>query len=158
MTKIGVNQPCPCTSGKKYKKCCMINDLQEKQKIYNEMEKIEKEYINGQTTENSAKINFCIKHYKSIYPDYKVINLTDIMTPENYKQIQLKNFYKNTIILIEKTDKNIELFNQKSNNNTNDLIILYKGSYRIFEAIDILKYDNDIKNMINKRNNGINDI
>ncbi|MFV9631495.1 MAG: SEC-C metal-binding domain-containing protein [Methanosarcinales archaeon] len=23
-TKIGRNDPCPCGSGKKYKKCCMI--------------------------------------------------------------------------------------------------------------------------------------
>ena len=23
-TKIGRNQPCPCGSGKKYKKCCLI--------------------------------------------------------------------------------------------------------------------------------------
>jgi uncharacterized protein YecA (UPF0149 family) len=23
-TKIGRNQPCPCNSGKKYKKCCLI--------------------------------------------------------------------------------------------------------------------------------------
>ena len=23
--KIGRNEPCPCGSGKKYKKCCMLN-------------------------------------------------------------------------------------------------------------------------------------
>lgn len=23
-TKIGRNEPCPCNSGKKYKKCCLI--------------------------------------------------------------------------------------------------------------------------------------
>lgn len=28
MTKIGRNNPCPCGSGKKYKKCCLINPLQ----------------------------------------------------------------------------------------------------------------------------------
>ena len=26
MSKIGRNDPCPCGSGKKYKKCCMIKD------------------------------------------------------------------------------------------------------------------------------------
>ena len=28
--KIGRNAPCPCGSGKKYKKCCMDKDLKEK--------------------------------------------------------------------------------------------------------------------------------
>ena len=26
--KVGRNDPCPCGSGKKYKKCCMLNELQ----------------------------------------------------------------------------------------------------------------------------------
>jgi preprotein translocase subunit SecA len=31
--KIGRNDPCPCGSGKKYKKCCMLKDMmKEKQK------------------------------------------------------------------------------------------------------------------------------
>jgi hypothetical protein len=34
MTKIGRNQPCPCGSGKKYKKCCLnkpkLDSLSEK--------------------------------------------------------------------------------------------------------------------------------
>lgn len=30
--KIGVNDPCPCQSGKKYKKCCRLKDSQPTQK------------------------------------------------------------------------------------------------------------------------------
>lgn len=30
MKKIGRNDPCPCGSGKKYKKCCMIKDEERK--------------------------------------------------------------------------------------------------------------------------------
>ena len=30
MTKIGRNAPCPCGSGKKYKKCCLEKDLAER--------------------------------------------------------------------------------------------------------------------------------
>jgi SEC-C motif-containing protein len=29
MAKIGRNDPCPCGSGKKYKKCCLAKDEQE---------------------------------------------------------------------------------------------------------------------------------
>jgi len=25
-TKVGRNEPCPCGSGKKYKKCCLLNE------------------------------------------------------------------------------------------------------------------------------------
>lgn len=28
--KTGRNEPCPCGSGKKYKKCCLINETQPK--------------------------------------------------------------------------------------------------------------------------------
>jgi tetratricopeptide (TPR) repeat protein len=30
LNKIGRNDPCPCGSGKKYKKCCMIKDEQQR--------------------------------------------------------------------------------------------------------------------------------
>ena len=33
MAKIGRNDPCPCGSGKKYKKCCLNNSPQENDKI-----------------------------------------------------------------------------------------------------------------------------
>ena len=33
MSKIGRNDPCPCGSGKKYKKCCLNFSPQEKDKI-----------------------------------------------------------------------------------------------------------------------------
>ena len=31
MSKIGRNDPCPCGSGKKYKKCCLRKDQAAKQ-------------------------------------------------------------------------------------------------------------------------------
>jgi hypothetical protein len=33
MTKIGRNDPCPCGSGKKYKKCCLEKDLAERREL-----------------------------------------------------------------------------------------------------------------------------
>jgi hypothetical protein len=33
MTKIGRNDPCPCGSGKKYKKCCLEKDLTERREL-----------------------------------------------------------------------------------------------------------------------------
>jgi hypothetical protein len=34
MTKTGRNDPCPCGSGKKYKKCCLSNDEQAARAAY----------------------------------------------------------------------------------------------------------------------------
>lgn len=39
--KIGRNDKCPCGSGLKYKKCCLIKEVEEK-KLTNEMEMISK--------------------------------------------------------------------------------------------------------------------
>lgn len=36
--KIGRNEPCPCGSGKKYKKCCMDKDKEEKKAFMERME------------------------------------------------------------------------------------------------------------------------
>ena len=33
MAKIGRNDPCPCGSGKKYKKCCLEKDLTERREL-----------------------------------------------------------------------------------------------------------------------------
>ena len=39
--KIGRNDKCPCGSGLKYKKCCLIKDVEESQ-LLNELEMISK--------------------------------------------------------------------------------------------------------------------
>jgi hypothetical protein len=56
-------------------------------------------------------------------------------------------------MIVEKNDNNIELFDTKSNTDDNDIIIMFKGSYRTFNAKYIFKYDDDINKMITKRNN-----
>ena len=154
MTKIGVNDPCPCSSGKKYKKCCQSKDYDEKQKEYDELRKLEQIYMNGQT-EHSAKMNFCISHYNELFKDYKVINMTDHINLINYKQILTVNYNKNTLILVEKTASTQSLFNEKSNLESNDLMLIYKGGYKVFNALDILRYDKDIQNMVSNRDKGL---
>lgn len=154
MTKVGVNDPCPCLSGKKYKKCCRLKDYEEKCKKIEENEKLEKIYLNGQE-EHTDKMKYIINHYMDIFPDYKIIELSNYINVDNYKQILTLNYYKNTIILTERNELTQELFNKKSNIESNDLILIYKGAYKIFEAIDILKYDKDISNMITNRDKGL---
>lgn len=48
--KIGRNEPCPCNSGKKYKKCCIQKDAEEKKSLEHRCnfckEKLESESLN----------------------------------------------------------------------------------------------------------------
>lgn len=144
MTKISVNDKCPCLSGKKYKKCCFMKDIKLKQ---NEEDK----YYNGHDI-SSDKIKFCIDYYMKTYDNYKFIDVSNYINTDNYRTYQIKNYNNKTIMIVEKNDNNIELFNTKSNTDDNDIIIMFKGSYRTFNAKNIFKYDDDINKMITKRN------
>jgi hypothetical protein len=154
MTKIKPNEQCLCLSGKKYKKCCQTKDIINKNLQLDEINKLEKIYLNGQE-EHSNKINYCLKYYSELFPNCKIIDLSSYITNINYKQILTLNYYKNTIIIIEKNNINEELFYEKSPLMQNDILFIYKGSYKTFEAIDILKYDKDIKKMIENRDKGL---
>ena len=59
-------------------------------------------------------------------------------------------------MLIERTTQNEELFEEKSNDDNADIMFMYKGVYRVFNAKNILKYDEDINNIITKRDLGEN--
>jgi len=153
MTKIGVNDPCPCSSGKKYKKCCQSKHVEEKRKSIDEINVLKNIYLNGQK-EHTHKIKFCMEHYIVLLPDTKIIDLTEYINTDNYRQILTLNYNKNTLILVERTTSTELLFSEKSNIFSNDLILIYKGAYKTFEAIDIIKYDKDVINMIKNRDNG----
>ena len=124
-------------------------------KIVNKKQEEEQKYLNGQE-ESSDKMNFCINYYKKIYEKHKIINITDDINLDNYKTYQIKNYNNKTIMLIERTTQNEELFEEKSNDDNADIMFMYKGVYRVFNAKNILKYDEDINNIITKRDLGEN--
>jgi hypothetical protein len=146
MPKTKPNELCQCSSGMKYKKCCMNKDFDKKQED-------EQKYFSGQE-ESSDKMNFCINYYKKMFDKHKIINITNDINLDNYKTYQIKNYLNKTIMLIELTEKNQEVFENKSNDENADIMFMYKGVYRVFNAKNILKYDDDIKNIITKRDLG----
>lgn len=143
MNKLGVNDQCHCGSNKKYKKCCMKTDINKKQD-----ENLK--YTDGQT-EHSDKIKFCINFFSKLFENHKIINITDDITIDNYKTYLIKNFNTKTIMLIERTELTDELFREKSDSERNDIILMYKGGYKVFPVIDILKYEDDIKKFIESK-------
>ena len=143
MKKYKPNDMCLCNSGKKYKKCCFITDFYKKQEE-------DKKYINGQTEESSNNIKFCIDYYKKMFTKHKIIDITNDINLNNYKSYHIKNYTNKTIMLAERTKINDNLFIVKSDPQNSDcnLIFMYKGTYRIFKISDILRYDEDIKNVV----------
>jgi hypothetical protein len=49
----------------------------------------------------------------------------------------------------EKTEKNEEFFNSKSDSEDNDIIIMFAGGYKVIDSNNMLVYDDDIKGWIN---------
>lgn len=151
MTKLKPNDPCLCSSGKKYKKCCFMQDFNTK---YVE----EQKYINGQSNTSSDKMKFCIDYYKKMFEKHKIIDITTDITLSNYKSYHIKNYTNKTIMLAERIKNNDDFFLVKSDINKQDcdLIFMYKGVFRIFKVHDILKYDEDILDIVNRRDLGEN--
>ncbi len=148
MPKINPNDKCHCNSDKKYKKCCMIKDMNSKNDE-------ELKYLNGQDN-SSEKIKICMEHYKRLFDKHKIIDITDYINIDNYKIFQIKNYLNKTIMLATRTEKNNDLFIEKGNSDTFDLLIMYKGVYRIMNILDLYKYNDDIISVITKRDLGQN--
>ena len=119
MTKIKRNDKCPCGSSKKYKMCC-INNKNDK-------------YTKGQL-EHTKTIQDIIQTLRVNIPEeYKIINITDDLTEETYRDYQLHNMNDNIIMVAEKTIKSeLVFFSRVDNNQNTDIILMYKGSYRTF--------------------------
>jgi hypothetical protein len=140
MPKVGVNDLCPCGSQKKYKKCCMKNDSNKKQlnHINNEI------YMSGQET-STDKMLQVLDFYKKLFPKYSLIDITSYLNKDNYKTFLVKNYSNKTIMFAEKTDKNEEFFNSKSNSEDVDIIIMFGGGYKVIDSNNIGMYLDDVK-------------
>ena len=136
MKKIGRNELCYCKSNIKYKKCCFI-----KTDIYNIGQNISSDVIN-----NLKEI--LVLEFKK----YSIIDISNNLTTDNYINYLKKNYYNTVIMLAEKNNINNNIFIEKSINLNDDIIIMYKGGYRIINSNMILNYILNIKEFINVQN------
>ena len=149
MAKTGRNDICPCNSGKKYKKCCENTDMQKKA---NENEK----YSKGQP-ESSEILSDIKALILEDYEDHKAIDVTNDISIENYKTYQVRNYSEKIIMLAERTEKNSDFFTMKAGKVDDDFIVMYRGSYRIFNQNEFLSVYESIQKMINTRLAGLID-
>jgi hypothetical protein len=115
--KIGRNDMCLCGSNKKYKKCCLLKEEQE--------DKEDKE------------VHSIVQYLRVEFPTHKVIDITNKLTVETYRPLQIQHYSDNVIQFAEKNELNASVFLTRVPLDTYDIMILYHGSYRTFPKDDI---------------------
>jgi len=67
-------------------------------------------------------------------PEHVVIDITDDLSEDTYKEYQLKNMKGNVVMVAEKTDANAAVFRSRVNRTDSNIIVMYHGSYRTFAS------------------------
>lgn len=132
--KFDRNDKCFCGSNKKYKFCCVNVELSDKYQENN--------------LNSSNFIQKYINYLKSEFSNYKIIDISQGLELNNYKNYQLNNFQTKTIMIAERNQKNDDLFLEKGSLNGN-IIIMNHGAYICFESQEFQKTKVTIIKMIN---------
>jgi len=137
MTKTKRNELCPCDSGKKYKKCCLITNEKEK---YDRNESTNDIRIGKPLdTERLHRINQYLLDRYSI----RAINVTDILSSMNVNLINKENRNRNIVVVAERKHTNETVFKQRGGPE-NDMLIMYNNNYLCFN------YDSEWDEMITR--------
>lgn len=141
MPKPQRNEKCPCGSDKKYKQCCLKKD---EDKRIAEIDK----YSKGQE-EYSENLRMFADYLLEEYKDHKVINISSLLTEDNYRVFQVKNYEEKVIMIAEKNEVNKGVFGTRGMDN--DIIVMYRGSYRTFKINEMMNVLDSIDKMIQTR-------
>lgn len=148
MVKLKRNDKCHCKSGKKYKTCCLEED---------EKNRLEQNQLLNDMYENGHEISFELTEFHDFltteYKKYKIIDVTNVLTSTNYRQIQTKHLFANTIIIANRTDENDEVFRTRGDGAT-DWIVMFRGAHQVFNSYSFDKMKPEIKDMISTRLRG----
>jgi len=139
MANIGRNAPCPCGSGKKYKKCCLPGTFQEIAKE----ESIEKKLVDN-------LIQFIGKHYRHVIDDARSVFWDDFAPREHLDQVGLDladmNFWEWLIFdyMVEDADDKtiVELYmehNKKLSLDEHKVLTMMKNSViSLYEVQEVM--------------------
>jgi len=146
--KLGRNDKCHCSSGKKYKSCCLITDETKMKEL--RQEQMEKMLEEQTAIQQNSHVGQCMTLIREEFPEYKVMDVTPYINGQNYKKYQLQFYNKRTVMVAEKTEDNESVFNGRVDVPLNDMIVMYNGSYRTFQFKDLSRVMASIIQMINK--------
>lgn len=121
MVKVKPNDPCYCESGKKYKKCCFLED---------EAKRVEENvYQQSEMMVDSLSI------LQRNFPNITFKNVSDKLATGTYKSLQLQYIRKNVCMVAERTKKSEKLFSERDPEEEEyDLLLMYHGAYRILHG------------------------
>lgn len=142
--KIGRNDKCPCGSKKKYKICCIVKD--------ENIKKQQQDQLDEGHIISSENIKDCQECLLELYPTHKIIDISNILTSQNYTIYQKRHYYNKIIMLAERNENNNEVFKSRGPDNVN-IMVLHQGSYRCFDFNDLDLALDEIVAMIDKKNN-----
>lgn len=115
---VGRNDTCPCKSGKKYKKCCQLNNSNN--------------IVECDLSKCSDILRPCIEIVTAEFPNHTIIDITSELNNNTYRPLQTKYYSSNVIMMAEKTDTNESVFATRVNSSESNIMFLYHGSYRTF--------------------------
>ena len=156
MTKVKVNDKCPCGSTLKYKKCCMMKqytntNITNITNITNNENKTNDDAIwRLSETPSSTILESAIELIQKEFNDRVIINITNNLNTSTYETYQIKNYYTNIMMIAEKTLTNSDVFEKRSNSELSNIIVMYRGSYRTFSYNNLMNYTNNIIESINQ--------
>jgi hypothetical protein len=149
--KIGRNDKCHCNSGKKYKKCCLNKEQLDKMKLFNLFQK-----GHDASSENIGTIKQSLEEEYKEYAnmdEHQIIDVTNILTQETYKPLQIANYKENTIMIVERNDANDAIFSERGTPATN-IMVMYRGAYQCLDYQNFDSARNKIRDMVATRYNG----
>ena len=147
--KLKRNDKCHCNSGKKYKKCCLDNDM-----IRKSENKIVIDYINGH--EVTPDVQEMYNYFSEIFPTFKVIDVSNIAVGKgSYRTVQEANYFSETIMLSARNEKNNKLFQDRGDRGT-DLMVMFRGAHQVFSRVMFNSMKDQLNKMIKVRLNNQN--
>ena len=127
--KIGRNDPCYCQSGKKYKKCCIDDDLEY--------------FLSGQKEELTAIEVYVQSALSEQYPDHTVLCVSGKLTSEeHYRKFQMYHYDASVMMFACLNSANAAVLQKRlPPNSALDTLVMHHGAYRCVDGMNIARFD-----------------
>jgi hypothetical protein len=107
----------------------------------------ETKYTLGQD-KNSEIMDDVIYKLQEKFKNCRVINITDDINADNYRDYQIVNYNTNIIMTLEKTERNSSVFSGRVDNKLNNIMVMFQGAYRTFQYINFDYIIDSLSSMI----------
>jgi len=134
--KVGVNDPCPCKSGKKYKKCCQLAEVQRQRAAQERLESA-LDALKDRPIEDEW-----LQRLNTYFLDRYGLQSSDVSSLSTSRE--LNRMHQNSgkqVLLLRRNDINESIFSSKEADG--DVMVIYRNNYQAFHYET--EYDNALK-------------